>query len=79
MNAPNPLHWTQNSCFRHFGPFRYYSKVDEKLAELVQLTYKFANQRCVGIFHNERTQSTPLEPKVMFCDVLDRFVTARKL
>jgi hypothetical protein len=25
-----------------FGPFRYSNKVDEKLAELVPLTYKFA-------------------------------------
>jgi ribosomal protein L37AE/L43A len=30
-----------------FGPFRYGTKVDAKLAELVQLTYKFAKQsRC---------------------------------
>jgi hypothetical protein len=26
----------------HFGPFRYCTKVDAKLAELVPLTHKFA-------------------------------------
>jgi hypothetical protein len=30
-------------------------KVDDKLAELVPLTHKFAKQSCVGIFRNERT------------------------
>jgi hypothetical protein len=28
----------------HFGTFRYYTKVDAKLAELVPLTHKFAKQ-----------------------------------
>jgi hypothetical protein len=28
--------------FRRFGPFRYSTKVDAKLAELLALTYKFA-------------------------------------
>jgi hypothetical protein len=53
-------------------------KVDAKLAEPVQLTHKFAKQSRVGIFRKERSQSTPLEPKVMFWGVWDRFVTARK-
>jgi hypothetical protein len=39
----------------HFGPFRYCTKVDAKLAELVPLTHKFAQRSCVEIFHNERT------------------------
>jgi hypothetical protein len=42
MNAPDPLHWTQNSYFGPLGLFRYSTKVDEKLAELVPLTNKFA-------------------------------------
>jgi hypothetical protein len=38
-----------------FGPFRYYTKVDAKLAELVLLTHKFPKRNCVGIFRNEHT------------------------
>jgi hypothetical protein len=66
MNAPDPLHWTQNSCLGRFGPSRYSTKVDAKLAELVPLSHKFAKQSRVGIFRNERTRSTPLYPKLMF-------------
>jgi hypothetical protein len=51
-------------------------KVVAKLAELEPLTQKFAKRSCVGIFRNERTGSTPLDPKLMFLGVLDRFVTA---
>ena len=29
--------------------------------------HKFVPLSCIGIFHNERTQSTPLDPKLMFC------------
>jgi hypothetical protein len=61
-----------------FGPFRYCMKVDAKLAELVPLTHKFAKQSSVIIFRNERTRSTPLDPKLMFSGVLERFVTARR-
>jgi hypothetical protein len=64
--APDPLHWTQNSCFGCFEPFRYCPKVDAKLAKLVPLTHKFAKQSHVRIFRNERTRSTPLDPKLMF-------------
>jgi hypothetical protein len=53
-------------------------KVDAKLAELVPLTHKFAKQSRVGIFRNERIRSTPLDPKLMFMGVSDRFVTAKK-
>jgi hypothetical protein len=51
-------------------------KVDAKLAELVPLTHKFAKEGLIRIFHNERTQSTPLDAKLMFWGVSDRFVTA---
>jgi hypothetical protein len=60
----------------HFGPFRYCTKVNAKLAELALLTHKFAKRSCVGIFHNERTRSTALDPELMFYDVSDRFITA---
>jgi hypothetical protein len=59
-------------------PFRYCMKVDAKLAKLVPLTHKFAKQSCVTIFHNERSWSTPLDSKLMFWAVSDRFVTAQK-
>jgi hypothetical protein len=62
-----------------FGPFRYCTKVNAKLAELETLTHKFAKQSRVTIFRNERTRSTPVDPKLMFWCVSDRFVTARKL
>jgi hypothetical protein len=78
-NAPNPLHWTEYSCLGRLGPFCYYTKVDAKLAELAPLPHKFAKQSRVGIFRNVRARSTPLDPKVMFWGISDRFVTARKL
>jgi hypothetical protein len=62
-----------------FGPFQYCMKVDAKLADLVPLSHKFAKPSGVGIFRNERNQSTPCDKKLMFCGVSDRFVTARKL
>jgi hypothetical protein len=49
-------------------------KVDVKLAELVPLSDKFAKQSGVGIFRNERTRSTPLDPKLMFWGVSDHFM-----
>jgi hypothetical protein len=49
-----------------FAPFRYGMKVDAKLAELVPLSHTFAKQSRVGIFHNKRTRSTPLDSKLMF-------------
>ena len=73
MNAPNPPHWTLNSCFGalhsvrvYLGSFRNSMKLDVKQGELVQLIQKFVPQSHVGIFRNERTQSTPLDPKLMF-------------
>jgi hypothetical protein len=53
-------------------------KVDAKLAKQVPLSHKFAMQIRIGIFRNERTRSTPLDPKLMFWGVSDRFVPARK-
>ena len=43
--------------------FRYYMKLG---AELVQLMEKFVPLSRIGIFRNERTRSTPLDPKLMF-------------
>ena len=73
-NTPDPPHWTLNSCFgafhtilMHLGPFDWLAKLDGKQAELMQ---KFVPRSRVRIFRNERTQSTPLDPKLMFWCVL---------
>ena len=41
-------------------------KLGAERAKLVQLMQKLVPQRRVGVFRNERTRSTPLEPKLMF-------------
>ena len=73
MNAPDPLHWTLDSCIAafhsvwvHFGLFRYCMKLGTKWAELVQLMHMFLPRSRIRIFRNERTRSTPLAPKLMF-------------
>jgi len=72
-NAPDPHYWTLNSCFGtilsvwvHLGPFRYSTKLGAKRARLVQLMQKFVPRCLVGIFHKERSRSTPLDPKLLF-------------
>ena len=41
-------------------------KLGAERGELVQLMQKFVPWSHVGIFRNERTQPTPLDPKLMF-------------
>jgi len=72
-NAPDAPHWTTNSCFVafrsvwvHLGPFHYCMKLGAKWAELVQLMQKFVPRRCIRIFRNERTQTSPYDPKLIF-------------
>jgi hypothetical protein len=48
---------------RHFGPFCYCTKVDAKLAELVPLTYKFAERSFVEIFPQQTPLIHSIEPK----------------
>jgi hypothetical protein len=69
-NAPDPPCWTLNwrfGAFRtiwvHSGLFGCLSKLCAKRAELVQ---KFVPRSRIVFFRNERTQSTPLDPKLMF-------------
>jgi len=50
----------------HLEPFGCLTKLGAKWAEQVQ---KFVPRSRVGIFRNERTQSTLLDPKLMFCCV----------
>ena len=47
----------------HSAPFGCLTKLGAKRAELVQ---KFVPRSRVGIFRNERTRSTPLDPKLIF-------------
>ena len=47
----------------HPGPFGCFTKLGAKRAELVQ---KFVPRSRFGIFLNERTRSTPMDPKLMF-------------
>ena len=70
-STPLDLNW----CFgmfriiwAHLGPFGCLMKLGAKQAELVQ---KFVTRSRVGIFSNERSRSTPLDPKLTF---LVRFV-----
>ena len=67
--APDPIHWT-NLCFGefrtiwvHLGRFGCLKKLDAKRSELVQ---NFVPRSRIRIFRNERTRSTPLDPKLMF-------------
>ena len=69
-----PPHWTVNSClgaFRsvwvHFGLFHYCTKLDAKWVEMVELMHKFVARSRIGIFRNECTRTTQLDPKLMFC------------
>ena len=70
MNAPDPPHYTLNSCFGafhtvsvHLGPLSCLTKLGAKRSELVQ---KFMPQSCIESFRNERTRTTTLDPKLMF-------------
>ena len=72
-NAPDPHHWTLNSCFGailsvwvHLGPFCYCTNLRAKRARLWQLMQKFVPRCLVGIFHKERSRSKPLDPKLLF-------------
>ena len=51
----------------HLGLFGCVTKIGAKRAELVQ---KFVPRSRVGIFHNERNRSIPLDPKLTFWCVL---------
>ena len=67
--APDPLRWTLNSCFAafrmvwvHLRLFGCLTKLGAKHFELVQ---KFVPRRRVRVFRDERTRSSPLDPKHM--------------
>ena len=55
------------SYYLDLGPFECLPTIDAKRAELVQ---KFVPRSRIGIIPNERTRSTPLDPKLTFWCVL---------
>jgi len=57
------------SVWVHLGPFRYCMKLGAKWVEVVQLIQKFVPRSRIRCFHNERTQSTPLDLKLIYCRV----------
>ena len=76
-NAPDPPHWTLNSCsgafhtiWVHLEPIGCLTKLSAKRVELVQ---NIVLRSRVRIFRNEHTRSTPLDPKLMFWCVSYRF------
>ena len=75
-NAPDPPHWTLNTCFAAFHtfsvcfrPFDYYTNLGAKQVKLVQLVQKFVPQRRVRILRNKCTRSTPLDHKLLLCTI----------
>jgi hypothetical protein len=77
-NASDPIHLTKNSCFGAFWTVLLLHESRCKTGRTGTIKHKFAKGSCFEIFRNERTWSTPLDPKLMFWSVSDRFVTARK-
>ena len=58
---PKLAFWSVSYYFGAFGTFGCRTKLSAKRAELVQ---KFVPRSRVGIFRNERTRSSPLDPKL---------------
>ena len=81
-NAPDRPHWTLHSCFltfhtvwMHLGLFCWLAKLGAKWAEMEQLMQTFVPRSRAGIFRNERSRFTPLEPELMFWCVLYSLVS----
>ena len=60
---PKLKFWFVCTVCVHLGPLSCLTKLGAKCSELVQ---KFVPRSCVESFRNESTQSTPLDPKLMF-------------
>ena len=58
-----------HSVWMHLAMFHYFTKLVAKRVELVHLMRKFVPWSHFGIFHNECTRPTPLDPKLMYCCV----------
>ena len=77
MNAADPHHSTLNSyidAFRtvwlHLRPFCYDTILYAKWVEILQLMQKYVPRSRVGIFRNDRSQPTAIDPNLMFWCVL---------
>ena len=55
--------WYVRTIWEHSGPFGGLKKLSAKRAVLMQ---KFVPRSRVELFHNKRTQSSPLDPKLTF-------------
>ena len=63
---PKIMFWCVFIVFRCIlDLFRYCMKLGAKQVELVQLKKKFVPRNRIRVFRNERTQSTPLDAKLM--------------
>ena len=60
---PKLTFWGVSYYLSAFGTFGCLTKLGAKRVELVQ---KFVPLSCIGIFRNERTRYTPLDPNLMF-------------
>jgi hypothetical protein len=69
----------QTHVLWHFRPFHYWMNFGAKWAEQVKLMHKFVQPSRVGIFCNERTRSTTLDPKLIFWGVSDHSITTQTL
>ena len=67
---PKLTFWCARTIWVHSGLFGCLTKLDAKRAELVQ---KFGPRSRVVIFRNQCTQSTPLDPELMFWCVMYNF------
>ena len=66
---PKLMFWCVYFFWVHMRPFCYFTKLGAKWSNLVQLMQKFVPGCLVRVILNERSRSTPLDPKLMFwCD-----------
>ena len=63
---PKLMFWCVSQVWLHLGLFHYCMELGAKRAELVQLMQKFMPRSGIGIFRDERTRSTPMDPKLLF-------------
>src|SRR6187551_3013438 len=74
----NPLFWTHSDVLVRFGQFPYCAKNHAKVAFMHRFGPEPKRTTDSGQKRNERTQSTFLDPIVMFWFVLVSFVTVQK-
>ena len=68
----HPIHsmfWGISLCLGALGTISLLHETRCKMVEVVQLIQKFMPRSRVRCFHNERTQSTPLVLKLIYCRV----------